>query len=70
MVHSSFLLHVTLTLQPCISESSLIIMGVIGLPLIDENHTSIIYLFPCIVLILKFALYQSFKLLLMVKQRL
>ena len=41
MVHSSFLLHVTLTLQPCISDSSLIIMGVSGLPLNNENNTTI-----------------------------
>ena len=59
MVHTSFPLHVTLALQPCIFESSLLITGVIGLPLIDENNTAIIEFFPCIVVILKFALYKS-----------
>ena len=43
MVHISFLLHVTLILQPCISDSSLFITGVIGLPLINENNTAIIW---------------------------
>ena len=42
IVHISFLLHVTLTLQPCISDSSLFITGVIGLPLINKNNTAII----------------------------
>ena len=41
MVQSSFLLHVTLTLQPCISDSLLFIKGVIGLPLNNENNTAI-----------------------------
>ena len=41
IVHISFVLHVTLTLQPCISDSSLFIMGVIGLPLNNENNTAI-----------------------------
>ena len=49
-VHSSFLLHVTLTLQPCISDSSLFITGVIGLPLNNENNTTINYSFPRITL--------------------
>ena len=61
MVHSSFLLHVTLTLQPCISDSSLIIMGVIGLPLNNENNTTINCLFPRITQI-KFAFFKSSKL--------
>ena len=37
-VHT-FLLQVTLTLQPCISDSLLFITGVIGLPLNNENNT-------------------------------
>ena len=41
IAHISFLLHITVTLQPCISDSSLFIMGVIGLPLNDENNTAI-----------------------------
>ena len=69
-VHSSFLLHVTLTLQPCISDSSLFITGVIGLPLNNENNTSINYLFPRITLIIKFAFFKRSKLPLTVKQRL
>ena len=69
-VHSSFLLHVTLTLQPCISDSSLFITGVIGLPLNNENNTTINYLFPRIMLIIKSAFFKSSKLPLTVKQRL
>ena len=42
MVHISFLLHVRLTLQSCISDSLLFITGVIGLPLNNENNTMII----------------------------
>ena len=38
IVHISFVLHVTLTLQPCIFDSSLFITGVIGLPLNNENN--------------------------------
>ena len=69
-VHSSFLLHVTLTLQPCISDSSLFITGVIGLPLNNENNTTINYLFPRITLIIKSAFFKSSKLRLTVKQKL
>ena len=61
-VHISFLLHVTLTLQPCISDSLLFIKGVIGLPLNNENNTTINYLFPRITLIIKFASFKSSKL--------
>ena len=59
IVHSSFLLHVTLTLQPCISDSLLFITGVIGLPLNNENNTTINYLFPRITLIIKLAFFKS-----------
>ena len=59
IVHISFLLHVTLTLQPCIFDSSLFITGVIGLPLNNENITTINYLFPRITLIIKLAFFKS-----------
>ena len=42
MVHISLILHVILTLQPCISDTLLFITGVTGLPLINENNTAII----------------------------
>ena len=71
MVHSSFLLHVILTLQSCISDSSLFITGVIGLPLNNENNTTINYSFLRITLTnLKFAFFENSKLPLIVKQRL
>ena len=41
IVHISFLLHVTVTLQPCISDSSLFMTGAIGLPLNNENNAAI-----------------------------
>ena len=70
IVHISFLLHVTKTLQPCTSDFSLFITGLIGLPLNNENNATINYLLPRITLIIKFAFFKSSKLPLIVKQRL